>query len=122
MKQLASHRDGGLRLWRQSCISVRRVYVHRNVFPDIYLEGGGVRFKAGAWELRMTRRQRFGPLARRRAMPEQVEAWIKRKPSKAERSCVAGGERKGSVIMPTILTGTKPGMKVRDEEIAGPVV
>jgi acyl-CoA reductase-like NAD-dependent aldehyde dehydrogenase len=35
---------------------------------------------------------------------------------------VVGGERKGSVVTPVILTGTKPGMKVRDEEILGPVV
>jgi acyl-CoA reductase-like NAD-dependent aldehyde dehydrogenase len=35
---------------------------------------------------------------------------------------VTGGERNGAVIEPTILTGTKPGMKVRDEEVFGPVV
>ena len=35
---------------------------------------------------------------------------------------MAGGERKGSVMTPAILTGTKPGMKVRDEEVFGPVV
>jgi len=35
---------------------------------------------------------------------------------------LAGGERKGSMMMPTVLTGTAPGMKVRDEEVFGPVV
>jgi acyl-CoA reductase-like NAD-dependent aldehyde dehydrogenase len=35
---------------------------------------------------------------------------------------VAGGERHGSVVTPTILTATKPGMKLRDEEGLGPVV
>ena len=35
---------------------------------------------------------------------------------------IAGGERKGWVITPAILTGTKPGMKIRDEEAFGPVV
>jgi acyl-CoA reductase-like NAD-dependent aldehyde dehydrogenase len=35
---------------------------------------------------------------------------------------VAGGGRNGSVITPAILTATKTGMKVRDEEVFGPVV
>ena len=35
---------------------------------------------------------------------------------------IAGGERQGSMVTPAILTGTKPGMKVRDEEAFGPVV
>jgi acyl-CoA reductase-like NAD-dependent aldehyde dehydrogenase len=35
---------------------------------------------------------------------------------------VEGGGREGSVLAPMILTGTKPGMKVHDEEIFGPVV
>ena len=35
---------------------------------------------------------------------------------------MAGGQRKGSVVTPAILTGTKPGMKVRDEEVFGPVL
>jgi len=35
---------------------------------------------------------------------------------------VTGGERKGSMIAPAILTATAPGMKLRDEEILGPVL
>ena len=35
---------------------------------------------------------------------------------------VAGGERKGSLIEPAILTATQPGMKIRDEEAFGPVL
>ena len=35
---------------------------------------------------------------------------------------VEGGERKGNLITPAILTGTKQGMKIRDEEVFGPVV
>ena len=45
-----------------------------------------------------------------------------RKPLTGGAKLVAGGERKGSVITPAILTGTTPGMKVRDEEVFGPVV
>ena len=35
---------------------------------------------------------------------------------------VAGGERKGSLMEPTVLTATAPGMKIHDEEVFGPVV
>jgi len=50
-----------------------------------------------------------------------VEAWVKEAVESGAK-LVAGGERKGSVITPAILTATAPGMKVRDEEIFGPVV
>jgi acyl-CoA reductase-like NAD-dependent aldehyde dehydrogenase len=52
---------------------------------------------------------------------ERVEAWVK-EAVEGGAKLAAGGERKGSVITPAILTGTGPGMKVRDEEIFGPVV
>jgi acyl-CoA reductase-like NAD-dependent aldehyde dehydrogenase len=52
---------------------------------------------------------------------ERVEAWVK-EAVEAGAKLLAGGERKGSMMMPTVLTGTAPGMKVRDEEVFGPVV
>jgi acyl-CoA reductase-like NAD-dependent aldehyde dehydrogenase len=61
-----------------------------------------------------------GPLIRL-SEAERVEAWVK-EALQGGAKLVAGGERKGSVITPAILTGTAPGMKVRDEEIFGPVV
>ena len=61
-----------------------------------------------------------GPMIRA-SEAERVEAWIK-EAVEAGAKLVAGGERKGSVVTPTILTGTKPGMKVHDEEVFGPVV
>jgi acyl-CoA reductase-like NAD-dependent aldehyde dehydrogenase len=61
-----------------------------------------------------------GPLVRL-SEAERVETWIKEAVAGGAK-LVAGGERQGSVIAPAILTGTKPGMKVRDEEVFGPVV
>ena len=61
-----------------------------------------------------------GPLIRL-SDAERVEAWIK-EAVEGGAKLVAGGERQGSVMTPAILTGTKPGMKVRDEEVFGPVV
>jgi acyl-CoA reductase-like NAD-dependent aldehyde dehydrogenase len=61
-----------------------------------------------------------GPMIRL-AEAERVEAWIK-EAVEGGAKLVAGGERRGSVITPAILTGTKPGMKVCDEEVFGPVL
>jgi len=61
-----------------------------------------------------------GPLVRL-SEAERVETWIKEAVDGGAK-LVAGGERKGSVITPAILTATKPGMKIRDEEVFGPVV
>jgi len=57
----------------------------------------------------------------RLAEAEPVESWIKEAVEGGAR-LIAGGERHGSIVTPAILTGTKPGMKVRDEEAFGPVV
>jgi len=61
-----------------------------------------------------------GPLIRL-ADAERVESWI-RSAVEGGAKLVAGGERNGSLITPAILTATKPGMKIRDEEVFGPVV
>ncbi len=61
-----------------------------------------------------------GPLIRL-SEAERVEAWV-REAVESGAKLVAGGERRGSVITPAILTATKAGMKVRDEEVFGPVV
>jgi acyl-CoA reductase-like NAD-dependent aldehyde dehydrogenase len=52
---------------------------------------------------------------------ERVDSWIK-EAVKGGAKLVAGGERRDSVVTPAILTTTTPGMKVRDEEVFGPVV
>ena len=61
-----------------------------------------------------------GPLIRP-AEAERVEAWIT-EAVQGGAKLVAGGERQGSLITPAILTATKPGMKLRDEEVFGPVL
>jgi acyl-CoA reductase-like NAD-dependent aldehyde dehydrogenase len=61
-----------------------------------------------------------GPLIRL-SDAERVESWIKEAVTGGAK-LLAGGERHGSMVTPAILTGTKPGMMVRDEEAMGPVV
>jgi acyl-CoA reductase-like NAD-dependent aldehyde dehydrogenase len=103
----------------QSCISVQRVFVERNIFQTFI-------WKVVDWTAKLVsgnpsdEATDVGPLIRP-GDAERVEAWVK-EALEAGAKLVAGGERNGSMVAPTILSGTKPGMKVRDEEIFGPVV
>ncbi len=103
----------------QSCISVQRVFVERTVFQTLLWKvvEHTAKLVCGNPSDEATE---VGPLVWPGEV-ERVEAWIK-EAVEGGAKLVAGGERRGSVITPAILTGTKPGMKVRDEEVFGPVV
>jgi acyl-CoA reductase-like NAD-dependent aldehyde dehydrogenase len=103
----------------QSCISVQRVFVERNVFQTFLwkMVDHAAKLLVGDPANEATD---VGPMIRL-GDAERVEAWIK-EAVEAGAKLVTGGERKGSMMSPTILTATKPGMKVRDEEVFGPVV
>jgi acyl-CoA reductase-like NAD-dependent aldehyde dehydrogenase len=103
----------------QSCVSVQRVFVERCVFQTFLWKvvEETAKLPAGNPSDEATE---IGPLIRL-ADAERVESWIKEAVAGGAK-LVAGGERHGSVVTPTILTATKPGMKLRDEEGLGPVV
>jgi acyl-CoA reductase-like NAD-dependent aldehyde dehydrogenase len=103
----------------QSCISVQRVFVDRNIFQSFLwkLVDCAKKMVSGNPQDEATE---VGPLIRP-AEAERVEAWIK-EAVQGGAKLVAGGERNGSFITPTVLTATHHGMKVRDEEVFGPVV
>jgi acyl-CoA reductase-like NAD-dependent aldehyde dehydrogenase len=103
----------------QSCISVQRVYVERKIFQTFLWKLVEVAAKLvngnpsdDATEV--------GPMVRE-SEAERVEAWIKEAVD-AGAKLIAGGDRHGSLVTPAILTGSKSGMKIRDEEAFGPVV
>ncbi|MGA7342366.1 MAG: aldehyde dehydrogenase family protein [Terracidiphilus sp.] len=102
----------------QSCISVQRVFVARKVFQTFLWKvvEEAAKLVAGDPSAEETE---VGPMIRLNDA-ERVEAWIKEAQDGGAK-LVTGGERKGSMVTPTILTATSPGMKVRDEEIFGPV-
>ena len=103
----------------QSCVSVQRVFVERSIFQTFLwkvVEASDT-MAVGDPALEATE---VSPLIRL-ADAERVESWIK-EAVEGGAKLVAGGERHGSVMTPAILTGTKPGMKVRDEEVFGPVL
>lgn len=103
----------------QSCISTQRVLVERRIFQTFLWKVVELakHMPTGDPSLEATE---VGPLISP-AAADRVESWIKEAVA-AGAKLVSGGERNGSVIAPAILTGTQPGMKIRDEEVFGPIV
>jgi acyl-CoA reductase-like NAD-dependent aldehyde dehydrogenase len=103
----------------QSCIGVQRIFVEKSIFQTFLwkLVECTARLIAGNPSDEETE---VGPMVRQ-SEAERVEEWIK-EAVEGGAKLIHGGERKGSAVTPAILTATKPGMKVRDEEIFGPVV
>lgn len=103
----------------QSCIAVQRVYVANSIFHR-FLQAAvaeAERLVCGDPEREATE---VGPVIRP-ADADRIMAWIQ-EATAGGATLLAGGTREGSVIRPTVLTGTKQGMKVLDEEIFGPVM
>ncbi len=103
----------------QSCISVQRVFVARSVFQTFLWKVVEEAAKLASGDP-SDEATEVGPMIRL-SDAERVEDWVK-EAVQGGAKLVAGLERKGSVMTPTILTGTISGMKVRDEEVFGPVM
>jgi acyl-CoA reductase-like NAD-dependent aldehyde dehydrogenase len=103
----------------QSCISVQRVFVARNIFQSFLWKVVEITAKLGTGNP-ADETTDVGPVIRL-SDAERIETWIK-EAVEGGAKLVAGGERQGSIITPAILTATKAGMKVREEEVFGPVV
>jgi acyl-CoA reductase-like NAD-dependent aldehyde dehydrogenase len=103
----------------QSCISVQRVFVDKSIFQTFLWKLVECAAKLVSGDP-LHDATEVGPLIRA-SEAERIESWIKEAVDGGAR-LIAGGERKGSVVAPAILTGTKAGMRVRDEELFGPVV
>lgn len=102
----------------QSCISVQRILVERSVYGQFTNA-----FLAGVAQLRtgdpMDENTDVGPLIRESDVERSLD-WIQEALRGGAR-LLAGGKRNGSVIEPTVLTGTKPDMKVNCRELFAPV-
>ena len=103
----------------QSCISVQRVYVERPIFQS-FLWKLVERAQKMAQGNPADEATEIGPVIRP-ADAERIFNWVAEALA-AGAKLVEGGGRTGSMVEPTILTGTKPGMKIHDEEVFGPVV
>jgi acyl-CoA reductase-like NAD-dependent aldehyde dehydrogenase len=110
---------GGYYQAGQSCISVQRVLVHQSVaetFQD-KLVSEVSKLKTGD---PMDPESDVGPLIDHDAL-ERVAAWVD-EAAQSGAEILVGGKREDPFYAPTVLARTRPEMKVRCEEIFGPVI
>jgi acyl-CoA reductase-like NAD-dependent aldehyde dehydrogenase len=103
----------------QSCISVQRVYVDNTIFHR-FIEAAIEEMEALKCGDPSNPNTDIGPLIRP-SDAERVTEWI-REAEAGGAKLLVGGQRSGSVMSPALLTGTRPGMKVLEEEVFGPVM
>ena len=110
---------GGFGYAGQTCISVQRILVEHSVygkFTDLLVESVK-QLKAGD---PLDESTDVGPLIRESDAIRTVNWFEVAVHNGARLQCGVG--REGQVIEPTVLTGTKPEMKVNCQEVFGPVV
>jgi len=110
---------GGFSYAGQTCISVQRILVERTAFAkftDLLLEGVK-KLKIGD---PLDESTDLGPLIRE-SDAVRASDWIQEAVRGGAR-LLCGGQRRGPVLDPTVLTGTRPEMKVNCQEIFAPVV
>jgi acyl-CoA reductase-like NAD-dependent aldehyde dehydrogenase len=110
---------GGFNYAGQTCISVQRILVERSVsskFIDLLLEGVK-KLKIGD---PLDESCDLGPLIRE-SDAIRASDWIQEAVRGGAR-LLCGGQRKGPMLEPTVLTGTRSEMKVNCQEIFAPVV
>ncbi len=110
---------GGFSYAGQTCISVQRILVERSAFKkftDLLLDGVS-RLQVGD---PMDESTDLGPLIRE-SDAIRASDWVQEAVQDGA-TLLCGGKRHGSVLEPTVLTGTRPDMKVNCQEIFAPVV
>ncbi|KGX92346.1 aldehyde dehydrogenase [Pontibacillus halophilus JSM 076056 = DSM 19796] len=103
----------------QVCISVQRVYVHRDVYSSFV-----DKVKAYTKEIKLGDPRdpstNMGPMIAE-SEAERVEAWVKEAVEQGA-TVETGGKREGVFYHPTVLTNVHDDMKVCRQEVFGPVV
>ena len=103
----------------QACLSVQRILVEQSVcgkFIELLLAGVS-KLKLGD---PLDETTDLGPMIRESDAVRAYD-WVQEAIRGGAR-LLCGGHRQGSLFEPTVLTGTKPGMKVNCQEIFAPVV
>jgi acyl-CoA reductase-like NAD-dependent aldehyde dehydrogenase len=110
---------GGFSYAGQSCISVQRIFVQRNVEEKFTasLLSRVSKLKAGD---PLDEATDVGPMINEDAA-KRAAAWVD-DAAKSGAKILAGGKRNGAFMEPTVLSHTKPDMRVNCEEVFAPVV
>ncbi|MCM3760531.1 aldehyde dehydrogenase family protein [Alkalihalobacillus oceani] len=103
----------------QACISVQRVYVHRDIYEEVLEKAKKVAeaFVVGNPEDEATN---IGPMISINEA-ERAEKWVQEAAEHGAR-IITGGKRDGALFQPTVLTDVKEEMKVMCEEVFAPIV
>jgi len=110
---------GGVVYGGQYCIGVQRILVQRAVaerFTQLLVD------KVRACRLGDPLQEGVdvGPVIDE-AAAVRIQSWVDEAVAQGAR-VLCGGRRERALVEPTVLTDTRPGMKVEDEEIFGPVL
>ncbi|HXZ79813.1 MAG TPA: aldehyde dehydrogenase family protein [Terriglobales bacterium] len=111
--------SGGFSYAGQSCISVQRILVERTVFDKFtqILVDGARKLVLGD---PLDPNTDVGPMIREQDAIRASD-WIEEATSSGAK-LLCGGKRNGSMVEPTVLTNTRPQMRVNCEELFAPVV
>ena len=110
---------GGFSYAGQTCISVQRVFVQRSVF-ERFLKAFLERAQKLIVGDPLDEATDVGPLISE-AAARRAEAWCEEAVAAGAR-LLCGGKRQGSLLAPTVLTGTRPEQRVNCQEVFAPVV
>lgn len=110
---------GGFGYAGQSCISVQRILVEESAY-DKFLAALVARVQKLKVGNVLDESTDVGPLINEDAA-QRVMDWIDQAVRDGAK-IVCGGHRNGAMVTPTVLTNTKPNMRVNCMEIFGPVV
>ena len=106
----------------QCCCAGSRLYVHRKHFDKVVEGVAGIakKIKVGPGNVPDTE---MGPLVSEEQL-NRVMGMLKSGQNDGAQALAGGGRfgTRGYFVQPTVLVNTKPGMKVMEEEIFGPVV
>ncbi len=110
---------GGFTFAGQACVSVQRVYIHREVYDELVekLVSKVKQLKLGNPLYETTE---LGPMITEEAS-KKAESWIKEAVSQGA-VVLTGGNRNGTILEPTILANVKPHMKVVCAEVFAPLL
>ena len=110
---------GGFGNSGQTCISVQRVYVHKNIFKDFLSKLIPAVEKLKLGHPLSDDTDISSMISHKDAV--RVIDWIE-EAKRGGAKVLTGGEAKGNTVKPTVLTSVKPDMKVSRMELFGPAI
>ncbi len=110
---------GGFSYSGQSCISVQRIFVHRNIFEK-FLAIFVPRVEKLKQGDPLDEATDVGPLISEEAA-RRAAKWVEEAVTTGAK-VLCGGKRQGAMFWPTVLTGTRPDLRINCQEVFAPVV